>query len=235
MFSTNVLISDFSTSVLGKYIFYLCAMSTSTRERILDVALQLFNAQGVAVVSMRAVAAEAGMSVGNLTYHFPNRDSLVQALLNRLIEELNTRIEETQQPQLSLSMIWEALLHSYKIQQRYQFIMLDLVHLLRQFPVVLQQFQANYNRRRQELAFVFQVLIQIGELAPEPTPGYYEKYILPQLYCISDFWLSEAALLYKGPEDQKADYYARLGLGLLYPHLTVKGRKSWQALFGEEA
>ncbi len=222
---------EISTSVLEEIFFYLCSMST--RDRILEAALGLFNEQGVASVSMRAVAAGAGMSVGNLTYHFPNRDSLVQALFNTLIEELNTQIQETQQPAIGLPLLWHSLLHSYKIQQRYQFIMLDLVHLLRQFPQVLEQFRQNYDRRRQELGFVLQVLVQAGDLSPEPITGYYEQYMLPQLYCISDFWLSEAALLYKGPEENKAAHYARLCFALLYPHLTPKGQKSWQKLLGE--
>lgn len=205
----------------------------STREKILAAALDLFNNQGLATVSMRAVAAAAGMRVGNLTYYFPNRDSLVQALLARLIEELNTKIEQTQQPGLDLVVLWQGLLHTYQIQQRYQFIMLDLVHLLRQFPDLLAQFQQNYGRRQHELAFIMQALVQAEELAPEPLPGFYERYLLPQIYCISDFWLSEAALLYKGPEAEKAAYYAKICLALLYPYLTPKGQKSWQALFGE--
>jgi AcrR family transcriptional regulator len=203
----------------------------STRDRILDTALALFNTQGIASVSMRAVAAGANMSVGNLTYHFPNRDSLVQGLLNRLIKELNAKIEETEVPKLWLELIWDALLNSYQIQQRYQFIMLDLVHMLRQYPSILEQFRQNYEHRRQEFSIILEALVQVGELKPEPENGHYEQYVLPQLYCISDFWLSEAALLYKGPEEEKAPYHARMCLALLYPYLTEKGRKSWQELF----
>ncbi|MBW3544283.1 MAG: TetR/AcrR family transcriptional regulator [Bacteroidetes bacterium] len=205
----------------------------STREKILATALGLFNEQGLVKVSLRAVAAAAGMRVGNLTYYFPNRDSLVQALLNSLIHELNTQIAQSQQPGLDLAMLWQGLLHTYKIQQHYQFIMLDLVHLLRQFPGILEQFRQNYGRRQQELAFILQALVQTEELAPEPAPGFYKCYILPQLYCMSDFWLSEAALLYKGPEDEKAAHYAKISLALLYPYLTAKGQKSWKAIFGE--
>ena len=203
----------------------------STRNRILDTALALFNEQGVALVSMRAVAAGADMSVGNLTYHFPTRDSLVQALLHRLIDELNATIGETQQPKVWLQLIWEALLNSYKTQQRYQFIMLDLVHLLRRFPSILEQFRQIYNHRRQEFSIILEALVQVGELKPEPMSGYYNEYVLPQLYCISDFWLSEAALLYEGPEEDKAEHYARICLGLLYPHLTQMGQRSWKVLF----
>lgn len=203
----------------------------STREKILEIALSLFNEEGLATVSMRAIATKAGMSVGNLTYHFPSRDVLVQALLNRLIEELNTRIEETQQPEPDLFMIWHALLHTYQIQERYRFIMLDLVHLLRQFPHILEQFQQNYQRRRQEFSYVLQGLMAAGVLGAEPFPHYYERYVLPQLYCLSDFWLSEAELLYKGPQAEKAAHYAQICFGLFYSHLTEKGRESWHKLF----
>ena len=40
-----------------------------TKGRILTAAAQLFEQQGYRSVSMRAIAAQLGISVGNLTYH----------------------------------------------------------------------------------------------------------------------------------------------------------------------
>ncbi len=54
-----------------------------TRDRILDVALELFNAQGAQAVSTNHLCAALGMSPGNLYYHFRNRADIVRALFER--------------------------------------------------------------------------------------------------------------------------------------------------------
>lgn len=51
-----------------------------TRERILDTALRLFHERGWRDTTMRAVAAEAGVSLGNAYYYFASKESLIQAI-----------------------------------------------------------------------------------------------------------------------------------------------------------
>ena len=55
-----------------------------TRERILDVALALFNDAGTAPISTNHIAAAAEISPGNLYYHFRNKEQIVQSLFERL-------------------------------------------------------------------------------------------------------------------------------------------------------
>jgi AcrR family transcriptional regulator len=54
--------------------------ATPTRRRILDAALELFNRNGYAATSQAEIAAAAGIRQGNLTYHFPTKLDLVEAL-----------------------------------------------------------------------------------------------------------------------------------------------------------
>ena len=56
-------------------------MSASTRQQILDTAERLFSEQGYHNVSMRAISSALGISVGNLTYYFPRKADLANALL----------------------------------------------------------------------------------------------------------------------------------------------------------
>jgi AcrR family transcriptional regulator len=56
----------------------------NTRQRILDAAEEVVLREGVAHLTLEAVAATAGTSKGGLLYHFPTRDALVAAMVDRL-------------------------------------------------------------------------------------------------------------------------------------------------------
>ena len=55
------------------------------REEILDCAVELLVETGYSELSFRKVAQRAGIQVGNLQFYFPNRASLMEAMLNREI------------------------------------------------------------------------------------------------------------------------------------------------------
>ena len=54
-----------------------------TAERILEVTLELFNRFGEPNVSTTLISNELGISPGNLYYHYPAKDELVNALFTR--------------------------------------------------------------------------------------------------------------------------------------------------------
>jgi AcrR family transcriptional regulator len=54
-----------------------------TAERILEVALDLFNRFGEPNVSTTLISAEMGISPGNLYYHYPAKEELVNSLFDR--------------------------------------------------------------------------------------------------------------------------------------------------------
>jgi AcrR family transcriptional regulator len=49
-----------------------------TRQLILDTAMRLFRERGYARTTMRAIAQEAGVAVGNAYYYFGSKDHLIQ-------------------------------------------------------------------------------------------------------------------------------------------------------------
>jgi AcrR family transcriptional regulator len=57
-----------------------------TRERILDVALDLFTRQGFDGTSLRQIAEELGLTKAALYYHFESKDDILLALHMRLHE-----------------------------------------------------------------------------------------------------------------------------------------------------
>jgi AcrR family transcriptional regulator len=58
--------------------------STDSRERILAAAAAMLSEDVTARLSVRAVAARAGVSTGSLRFHFPNQRALQDALLDRI-------------------------------------------------------------------------------------------------------------------------------------------------------
>ena len=54
-----------------------------TAERILEVTLELFNRFGEPNVSTTLISAELGISPGNLYYHYPAKDELINSLFER--------------------------------------------------------------------------------------------------------------------------------------------------------
>lgn len=61
-------------------------MSADARERILDACERTIAESGLRGFRMTAVAREAGVSIGLLSYHFGDRDGLLQAALDRVNE-----------------------------------------------------------------------------------------------------------------------------------------------------
>jgi AcrR family transcriptional regulator len=63
------------------------------RERILEAARDLFAQRGLSA-SLNDIARHAGVGVGTVYRHFPDKDQLVEGLFEQRIEELVTRMEQ---------------------------------------------------------------------------------------------------------------------------------------------
>lgn len=55
------------------------AKAEQTRQTIIDAAMRLFRTHGYDKATMRAIADEAGVSIGNAYYYFSSKEHLIQA------------------------------------------------------------------------------------------------------------------------------------------------------------
>lgn len=62
-----------------------------SKARVLDAAAAIVARAGAAHLTMDAIAAEAGLSKGGLLYHYPSKTALLQGMLERLLEEAESR------------------------------------------------------------------------------------------------------------------------------------------------
>jgi AcrR family transcriptional regulator len=63
--------------------------SEQTRALIVETALRLFREHGYEATTMRAIAKEAGVSVGNAYYYFGSKEELIQAYYDELQDAHN--------------------------------------------------------------------------------------------------------------------------------------------------
>ncbi len=64
----------------------------STRDRIIETAQRLFSENGVTNVRSRDISAALAISNGNLTYHFPTIESLVEAIFDQMLQESSSQV-----------------------------------------------------------------------------------------------------------------------------------------------
>jgi AcrR family transcriptional regulator len=121
-----------------------------TAERILEVTLALFNRFGEPNVSTTLISAELGISPGNLYYHYPAKDELVNTLFDRHAQALAelmpaaAGVENVEDAWLFLHMLFEAT-------WEYRFLYRDLNDLLSKNRRLETHFQSLLRERERAM------------------------------------------------------------------------------------
>lgn len=119
------------------------------RERICDCAKRLFEREGYEQVSMRQIAAEAGIAVGNLTYYFSKKEDLLKERLNDIQETFSESIQlfeiDLERGEISGKPFWE-------YENR------TLLELLLRFLKTVEQFQKNAAVVYENLIYLIKLL-----------------------------------------------------------------------------
>ena len=67
---------------------------TSTKNRILDAALNIFSSKGYYDTKLDEIVDESGTSKGSIYFHFPNKERLFLALVDQFADLLDRRVVE---------------------------------------------------------------------------------------------------------------------------------------------
>ncbi|MEH6421631.1 TetR/AcrR family transcriptional regulator [Pseudomonas sp. CGJS7] len=174
-------------------------MAKQTRQRILDAALTMFNAQGEPNVTTNHIADELEISPGNLYYHFRNKDDIIEQLFARFEERMDTALAAPQGRLPGLEDIWLQLHLVFECIWDYRFLYRDLVEILSRNRRLRMRFARILKRADEQAHLVMRGLSQAGvmrasgdELAATAT----------NVLVIATFWLNYAAA--RGDKDEHA-------------------------------
>ncbi len=197
-----------------------------TKEKIITEATKLFNQHGFGAVSLFEIANSLGMSRGNLTYHFKDKDQLLLAIANQVWFKLDQERQKSMQLPSFKNLHNEVQLF-YKYQQDYAFIFMD--HHVLLHTLVRDHFREMSAKSIEQNKNIIAFSIQIGNMKKEPFPGSY-THLAMATWMMTFYWLPQQVI--RG-EKKKADG-EKLIWSMLLPHLTKKGLNNFRKFFGQD-
>ncbi|WP_232667717.1 TetR/AcrR family transcriptional regulator [Pseudonocardia sp. TRM90224] len=200
--------------------------SAQTRGRVLDAARALFNEQGTAAVSTNHIAAGAGISPGNLYYHFTDKQAIIRELFGRYAAALDDRWRPQGDADRNLATLGENLTVAADLAWEHRFFQRELLVLLRADPELRDRYTEVYRRRLAEVQAFAEQLVEQGVVVP-PRPPRTINDLAVAVWLISESWLPFLDLT-GDPDDP--DQVARgrdLIMVALEPYLTEHGRRQF--------
>ncbi|WP_323750923.1 TetR/AcrR family transcriptional regulator [Marinobacter sp.] len=122
-----------------------------TRDRILNISLQLFNSLGEPNVTTLLISDELEISPGNLYYHFKSKGDIVEELFESFEAEMLDLLAVPEDAEVPLDQFSFFLHLLFETVARYRFLYQDLVNVLSRYD----QLQVRFRRilKKKNLAF----------------------------------------------------------------------------------
>lgn len=160
----------------------------STQQRILQAALELFNAEGTATVSASRIAERCGISKGNLQYHFPNKRDVIFALFQSAVDEMNAGwYRDHLAP--TLEHMAAMFVRQLQLIVKYRFFYRELAGLLRQDPQLRRRYAENRERRLRVIEQFMRALAQRGLMRLPPDPRRLRS-VIEVTWIFSENWVN---------------------------------------------
>ena len=162
-----------------------------TRERILAVSLALFNDEGEAHVTTGMIAAELGISPGNLYYHFRNKDEIVERLFARFEERIV--IEPDVQPAGpgAIEDLWLYLHLMFEAIQDYRFLYRNLDDITSRNPRLRGQINRIFDRKARIVEGLCGSLVRAGAMRANRAEI---RTLAANVLVVATYWLNFQAL-----------------------------------------
>jgi AcrR family transcriptional regulator len=205
-----------------------------TAQRILEVTLELFNRFGEPNVSTTLISAELGISPGNLYYHYPAKDELINSLFDAFESALADLLHAAQDVR-NVEDAWLFVHMLFELVWQYRFLYRDLNDLLSNNRRLETHFQGVLKDKGQAVQKMLGSLrdagaIQIGLRDVEP--------VATAMVVVLTYWLSFEYV--RDPRRALEPEFANAALArgafhmlnLLMPYLESSQREHLYALAG---
>ena len=197
-----------------------------TKEKIISTATRLFNNQGYNSINLFELANQLGISRGNLTYHFKDKESLLVAICDEMWSKIENERSKTMQLPSFENLHNEIQLY-YKFQKEYSFIFSD-PNVISQ-PFIRNKFKEMTNKTIADIKAGIAFSINVGNVVEEKIAGTYNN-IEFITWMLAFYWDAQKEIcdMYKKMDGEKIIW------SFMSPYFTEKGKASFIKFFGED-
>jgi AcrR family transcriptional regulator len=197
-----------------------------TAERILEVSLELFNRYGEPNVSTTLISAELSISPGNLYYHYPAKDELINALFDRYERALGEILQAADGVE-NVEDAWLFFHMLFELVWGYRFLYRDLNDLLSKNRRLETHFQFVLKNKTRAMHALLDGLSRTGAVrltGAEAAP------LATSMVVLVTYWLSYEYVREPRKALEPESAAASMGRGayhalaLLLPHLDTASR-----------
>ncbi len=195
----------------------------TTKQKILEASIRLFNWNDMANVRLQQIADETGISVGNLAYHFKNKEAIVTAVYDNLFEEFSHILSSYMlSPKLT---DFDAQMEQYhRFFSRYKFYLIDLFEIERSYPLIMQRWREYVSKMLLQIRKRLDYNVARGILRPEALPGHYNG-LTNNIWMTIVFWAPQQILKGQPVDELK---FKQAVWGQISPFFTPKGLEEFK-------
>lgn len=199
----------------------------TTKQKIVAEAIRMYNKSGVQNVTSRHIAAELGISHGNLDYHYPTKEDLLLAIYKKMRSEMSEWYELKLDGQNSFEVFRQLMDHLDEFQVKYRFFNLDVLEISRSFPEVAALIQETLEMRKTQMSEFFNAFMEEGLITDNPVDHYIT--LKHTIRILITFWMSQQEVLpsYRSSRFEEMSKYV---WRLIYPYMTPEGKKVYRQI-----
>lgn len=197
----------------------------NTKTKIKNSAIHLFNTQETLSVTTNHIAKEAGISPGNLYYHYKNKEEIVTDLyldLSKRFEEINSfeNILLSSNPIKVLDDTFELM---GEIFYEYRFLLRDSMVLIALYPSFKENFVRNQEKRIKQIESLLQFLLKENIIQYEENINLERR--AKMHWFITAYWQSFASSTGNVSRESIKEAKEIFFEFMIYPFLTQKGKE----------
>lgn len=192
---------------------------SSTRIKIVESSILLFNNKGLANVRLQDIAEYNKISPGNLTYHFKTKRDLMDYIIYYMIRKL-VETEAMQKELLKNLSLYQIFKNHLIFLISYRFFFRDILEILNLVPSARAVFRDVIKGNEKFTSSYVKIAVENGFMLKEAYKGQY-------LTFSKNNWaiINSSLTIWEVLEDSKSKYSNTIKeiMGHHYPYLTKKG------------